>query len=131
MAGKMTSKEVKQMFSAPKKQEKDKAIERMFDELTPDEQKKIEAIKTVDDIKSVELLDTWEDDHEMCAGVEINGVKMGFWWIGSGIGAFEYPDSPKAKKDVLEMIKEAVQDAYEDTDESKKIDTAVNQLLNQ
>lgn len=43
---------------------------------------RIFAIKTVDDIKSVELGETWIDDHEICVNVTLNGnIKFSAMWI--------------------------------------------------
>jgi len=53
--------------------------ERMYHELSPKEQKLLGAIKTINDIKSVVVVDEWEDDHLPCVGTKINKIPIGFW----------------------------------------------------
>lgn len=84
--------------------------ERLFHELTDKEQDLIEQIKKPSDIKTMEVVKEWIDDHLSCVGTKINGVEIGFWWIGDHAysSAFHYPDSIKAKAKVCEMIQENV-----------------------
>lgn len=80
------------------------------DELT---KKEIEilrsALKSDDDIK-VKFVDEFMDDHIECASVEINEVKMCFWWAGPEIvGALKYSTDPKAQKVVRNAIEYAIE----------------------
>ena len=79
----------------------------LFD-MTEENFAKFEAIKTIDDIKSVDLIHEWTGDHCPCVGVKINGIPVSFWWLTrEAAAAFMYVnDPPKAKKIVFEMIKE-------------------------
>lgn len=43
--------------------------------------KTLMAIKTGDDITSIEMGKTWKDDHEMCVNLIVNGVKFAAMWI--------------------------------------------------
>jgi RNA polymerase sigma factor (sigma-70 family) len=91
--------------------------ERMFYELSPEEQNVLNNIKTVDDLKSVEVVGEWSDDHVPCVGVKINGVEIGFWWLdNSGIAAFHYPDSGKAKQTIVDIIIDQIKMYNEDPD---------------
>lgn len=82
---------------------KDKC-DRFFNQLTPEEQGIVEAIKPTDEL-TVEVLAEWHDDHLPCVGAKINGVPMGFWWLNmEGAGAFHYADSKAAQKAIHEMI---------------------------
>jgi hypothetical protein len=86
--------------------------ERFFSDLSSEELNKLATIKTPDDLKSVEVLDTWRDDHETCVGVRVNGIEFGCWWIVSEFaGAFYYWDSARAKADIVEYISQCVEDA--------------------
>ena len=91
----------------------------MYHELSPKEQKLLGAIKTINDIKSVVVVDEWEDDHLPCVGVKINKIPISFWWLnGSGVGALHYADeSPRARKLVLDMLKEQIQISLENEDD--------------
>lgn len=62
-------------------------------------------IKTADDIKTVEVLNYFTDDHQQCATVEVNGAKIEFLWYDN-LGFLEYwKDSAKAAKDLVDNIK--------------------------
>lgn len=75
-------------------------------------------IKQLSDIKSLDVVDEWEDDHEMCYAVEINGVVVEFLWMTSIIGALTYyNDSPRAFNDLIEAIKYAVETELEEMSE--------------
>ncbi len=83
----------------------------MLDDLSEEHFNILEAIKSVEDIKSVHLEDTWRDDHCDCVGAVVNGINASFWWLTrEAASAFEYAnDSAKAKKIVFEVIKEGVE----------------------
>lgn len=88
-----------------------KKYERALYDLDKDEIDKLKAIKSVADIKSAEIVDTWRDDQLPCVGVKINGVEFGFWWIDDKlIGAFEYcSDSAKAKQVILKHLHDEIE----------------------
>lgn len=99
---------------------KPKKHERSLTDLSPKERKIILSIHEPKDIKSCEVVNTWSDDHIPCIGVKLNGVKMGFWWIGEYTGAFRYWDSAKAKEDIIECIDQAVDGSdHFDVDENE------------
>jgi hypothetical protein len=76
-----------------------------FLELEKEEMQKLLAIQKPEDIKTTEVLETWDDDHEVCAGAEINSVKIAFWHCGTIAGAIAYAtDSPRARKDLFEYL---------------------------
>ena len=55
----------------------------------------------------VRLIDTYEDDHVICARVCIHGVTMAFNWCGpklAGAAAYAH-DSPQARADILKYLK--------------------------
>jgi hypothetical protein len=57
----------------------------------------------------VEFLGTWMDDHAQCVGVNINGVEVGFWWLSpEGAAALCYPDSPKARKIIIDILNSSI-----------------------
>jgi len=92
-----------------------KKFERMAGELTDKEKQVIAAIKKPEDIKTIKVNSEWTDDHLPCVGATINGVPMGFWWLSrQGAGAFDYPESDKARKMVVTMIKTQIEIAKED-----------------
>lgn len=78
-------------------------------------------IKTADDIKSVEVLDMYEDDHAMCAEVEINGAFVFFGWYGdNGLAFLEYwKDSERARKELFQALEHQTQAAIEALDENE------------
>ena len=69
--------------------------------------KQIEAllqIKSAEDIKSVIIEDEYEDDHQQCALVKINGIKMEMMWYDE-LGFLQYwNESPKALKRLIKAI---------------------------
>ena len=87
--------------------------ERDFATLTKKEMRKILAIRKLDDIKTIKLMNSWQDDHITCAGFRLNGVQMALWWCGEEIvGAIKYADeSSRARKDLLtEIVNRILQD---------------------
>ena len=86
-----------------------KPYERMIDDLEPDEVAKLKAV-TLENLEC-EVIGTWTDDHERCVGVKINGVEVSFWWLtAEAAGAFEYPDSPKARQTIMEVLNDQLVD---------------------
>lgn len=58
-------------------------------------------IKSADDVASVEVELYYEDDHQQCANVRINGAYIEFLWYDN-LGFLEYwQDSAKAKADLF------------------------------
>jgi hypothetical protein len=78
-------------------------------------------IKTADDIKSVEVLDMYEDDHAMCADVEINGAFVFFgWYDDNGLAFLEYwKDSERARKQLFQALEHETAEAIDQLDESE------------
>ena len=66
------------------------------------------------DITSFIINDVYEDDHQMCADVTINGVNVEFLWHDN-VGFIEYwSESPKAMKSLVGAIKGAVNMSLDD-----------------
>jgi len=81
--------------------------------VTINDLKKLTEITTPADIKSFEVRDVYEDDHQQCAEVTINGIDVEFMWYDS-IGFIEYWDeSKKAFKDLRDAITASVQQRAE------------------
>lgn len=65
----------------------------------------IAANKFVSSIKRAKVLDTFTDDHILCAKVRLNNDERIYYWCGVDfVGAVEYFDSPKAKKRLAEYF---------------------------
>jgi hypothetical protein len=84
---------------------------RSLTDLSREERKVLLSIHKPEDIKSCEVMDAWEDDHIPCVGVKLNGIEIGFWWIGDMVGAFKYWDSATAKEDIIDCIGASVETA--------------------
>ena len=69
---------------------------------------KIKGLKSTEQIKTLELTDTWEDDHELCVGVIINGdIQFGAWWIVPEFFAdlvYAGKGNEEAKKEVIDYV---------------------------
>lgn len=66
------------------------------------------AIRTPADIRSFEMGEQFEDDHQLCADVEINGITVSFYWFDS-LGFLEYlMESPSAFKKFLICLPNAI-----------------------
>jgi hypothetical protein len=91
---------------------------RMIEDLTEHE---IDVLKSVtENHLVVELLSNWTDDHAECVGVRLNGVEVSFWWlVPEAAAAFFYLDSPTAKKKVMEVLKDQLQDFQSGKDEDE------------
>jgi hypothetical protein len=89
---------------------------RFFHELTEEERKTLTDIKAPNDIKTTECLAEWANDHVVCFGAKINGVELGFWWVGSNFGEYlgcaggkpdgnsESDESAEARKKVFDAL---------------------------
>lgn len=82
------------------------------------------AIKSIDDIKSLDVINEYEDDHQQCADVEINGINVEFLWYDN-LGFLQYYDeSPKAAAKLLQSIKfvafAALEELSDEWDEEMK-----------
>lgn len=79
---------------------------RFFDELTEAEQQTLLAIQGPEDIKSVEVLSAWTDDHLPCIGLRLNGVEVGFWWTDPALEglAEAAPESKRARLRIFELL---------------------------
>lgn len=62
-------------------------------------------IKSVDDIRSVEIENEYTDDHQHCADVKINDIDLEMLWYDD-LGFLKYWDeSPKALKRLIRAIR--------------------------
>jgi hypothetical protein len=67
--------------------------------------KKLTEINTAADIKSFEVRDEYEDDHQQCAEVTINGIDCEFMWYEANVGFIHYWDeSNRAFKSLKQAI---------------------------
>lgn len=90
----------------------------MVDDLSDQDFETLSRIKTVKDLKKVEILDDWHDDHCPCVGVRINGVHVSFWWLTeTAMAAFHYPDSRKAAQMIFEIVTDYVKNADRTSDD--------------
>jgi len=81
--------------------------------VTINDLQKLTEITTPADIKSFEVRDVYEDDHQQCAEVTINGIDVEFMWFDN-VGFIEYWDeSKKAFKDLRNAITAFVQQRAE------------------
>jgi hypothetical protein len=68
------------------------------------------------------LQDIFEDDHEMCCVFMYKNHKFTLWWSTlEVIGAFEYPDSPKAQH-TLEGLSDLLDRIIADPEEMQDSD---------
>lgn len=75
-------------------------------------------INTREDIKSFEVRYEYEDDHQQCAEVTINGIDCEFMWFDS-VGFIHYwEDSNKAfntlKSGIMSYVQQQVERLHED-----------------
>ena len=80
---------------------------------TAEEIATLKAINIPDDITSIRINDTFEDDHAICAELEVNGVKFSALWIipefyADIVYAGKGVDS--AKEEVIKYIKDYTKD---------------------
>jgi hypothetical protein len=57
-----------------------------FWELSDEGLREMMLIRQPHDIKTVEDIAWWEDDHEPCFGAKINGTYVSFWWMDEQVG---------------------------------------------
>ena len=85
--------------------------------MTHQQIKQLAQIKTIQDIKSLDVTNEYEDDHQQCADVEINGIAIEFLWYDN-LGFLEYYDeSAKAAAKLLKSIQFIIYNAIEELDE--------------
>lgn len=85
-----------------------KRCERMVNDLEAGEVATLKGI--TEENLQVEVLADWEDDHERCVGVRLNGVEVSFWWLTfEAAAAFAYPDSPLGRKIIMRVLEEALE----------------------
>lgn len=85
--------------------------------MTDEQIKTLLEINQPSDIKSFTISSIYEDDHQQCAEVIINGVPLEFLWYDN-VGFVEYwEESPKAFGKLRGAIKVAVQMWLENIDE--------------
>lgn len=99
---------------------------RLFKELPALSMKKLLAIRSPADIKSMRLVDEFVDDHIMSAIAIINGVTFSMWWCGARtVGALTIGDSKQAKKTVFDSLQSKlagdIADMFDLTDEDMRI----------
>lgn len=80
--------------------------ERRFADLTPEEQKKLHLIRTVDDFAEVKFLRTWiEDDGFPCVALSINGVVMALPYLDTDFATdLLNPDTLKVRSALLRNL---------------------------
>ena len=79
--------------------------------------KQLAQIKTINDIKSLNIIIMYEDDHQQCAEVQINGIDVEFLWFDN-LGFLEYyEESAKAAAKLLKSIRFIVFAAIEELDD--------------
>ena len=79
------------------------------------------ASKSVLNVK-VTVLDTWTDDHILCAKVRIGKETIELWWCGwEGLAAARYAnESGKAMRDLMRLVKEQKEADAEDKKEAEQ-----------
>jgi len=79
-------------------------------ELPPRQIMSLIQIQKPEDIKTVDDIIYWEDDHMLCVGAKINGIGVSWWWYGPHlIGHLMYSNIvPEAKKEVFNALKELI-----------------------
>lgn len=85
------------------------------------------SIKSIDDIKSLDITNEYTDDHSQCAEVEINGIAVEFLWYDE-LGFLQYYDeSPRAAAKLLKSIRHSVMMALGEMSE-QDFDAEMQQL---
>lgn len=76
-----------------------------LNDLPPEQQTILKAVKSPADIRECMVMDSWYDDHQLCVGVALNGVEFGAWWIGWQLGgAMFFSDSAKAGPMIVDYL---------------------------
>lgn len=89
--------------------------------------KQLLQIKTIKDIASLIIIDRYEDDHQQCAEVEINGVKVEFLWYDE-LGFLDYyAESEKAAMKLLKAIRFIAFTSMEQMDDEEGMDEEMQQ----
>lgn len=90
----------------------DQPYKRMVGELSRQERDVLEAITKPEQIISASVIETWHDDHELCFGVELNGVLFSFWWVGwDTIAPYKYWDCcTMARNDIINHLQEELKE---------------------
>jgi len=71
--------------------------------------KQLLEIKKPSDIKSLEIVRTFEDDHLPCCDAKINGIEIEFYYYDDGFGFLKYyKESATAFEDLLGAIQNSV-----------------------
>jgi hypothetical protein len=92
--------------------------------------KQLLQIKTIEDIKSLNIIDQYEDDHQQCAEVEINGINVEFLWFDE-LGFLQYyNESAKAAMKLLHAIRFFVFATLDQMDEAD-FDEEMQQLYSE
>ena len=96
-----------------------------FWELNDNDLREMMLIRQPHDIKVVEDIAWWEDDHEPCFGAKINGVYVSFWWADEQIGlAMVY----KHTVTLLGAIREEIDRLEEQIDQYDRIHRIIREI---
>lgn len=80
--------------------------------------KKLTEINTADDIESFYVRDEYEDDHQQCAEVTINGIDCEFMWFDSVDFIHYWDESKKAfnalKSGIMSYVQQQVERLHKD-----------------
>ena len=69
----------------------------------------LKAIASLDDIKTVKIVNIFEDDHLMCADTKVNGIDIGFYYCDT-LGFLDYwDDSSRAKQDLFAALQNSIE----------------------
>lgn len=83
-----------------------------FWDLNDSDLREMMLIRKPHDIKTVEDIAWWEDDHEACFGAKINGVYVSFWWMDEHVGlALLYKHTVTIRSTIAEEIDRLEDDA--------------------
>jgi hypothetical protein len=95
-----------------------KLKQQMNDDVDACTKEELLQIKSAEDIKSVEIENEYIDDHQQCADVKINGIKMEMLWYDD-LGFLQYWDeSPKALKRLIKAIRHCCFVAMDDREDA-------------
>ena len=98
--------------------------------MTKQQIKQLAQIKSINDIKSLDVTNEYVDDHQQCADVEINGVAVEFLWYDN-LGFLDYYDeSAKAAAKLLKSIKFIIFAAIEEL-EPQEMDDELDAIYSQ
>ena len=83
-----------------------------------DDTQKLEEIYKNNTFKYIRIINTFEDDHEICINVIVDGIKCSFMWITLEFAAdvvYAAKGNKKAKKSVMKYIKDCMKSYIERT----------------